>query len=71
MKSRTKVLYILISLFLVIVFLDQNRIPVPVKILVGNPFQVGLSLIILISMAVAVIMTIGVVYLMNRRKDKR
>ncbi len=61
----------MISLFLVIVFLDQNRTPVPVKILVGNPYHVGLSLIILISMAVAVIMTIGVVYRMNKRKDKR
>ena len=51
MKSKTKILYILISLFLVVVFLDQNRTPVPVKILLGNPFHLGLSLIILISMA--------------------
>jgi uncharacterized integral membrane protein len=72
MKSTTKVISILIFLFLVIVFLDQNRTPVPVKILLGNPFHVGLTLIILISMVVAVVMTIGVVYLwMNRRKDKR
>jgi uncharacterized integral membrane protein len=72
MKSTTKVISILIFLFLVIVFLDQNRTPVPVKILLGNPFHVGLSLIILISMVVAVVMTIGGVYLwMNRRKDKR
>ena len=72
MKSTTKVISILIFLFLVIVFLDQNRTPVPVKILLGNPFHVGLTLIILISMVVAMVMTIGVVYLwMNRRKDKR
>ena len=72
MKSTTKVISILIFLFLVIVFLDQNRTPVPVKILLGNPFHVGLTLIILISMVVAVVMTIGGVYLwMNRRKDKR
>ena len=56
-------------LFLVAVFLDQNRTPVPIKILIGNPFQLGLSLIIIISMVVGMIMTIGVVYLMNKRKD--
>ena len=72
MKSTTKVISILIFLFLVIVFLDQNRTPVPVKILLGNPFHVGLSLIILISMVIAVVMTIGVVYLwMNRRKEPK
>jgi uncharacterized integral membrane protein len=60
----------LMSLFLVVVFLDQNRVPVPVKIIIGNPFHLGLSLIIIVSMVVGVIMTIGVVYLMNRRKGK-
>jgi len=43
---------------------------VPVKIIIGNPFHLGLSLIIIVSMVVGVIMTIGVVYLMNRRKGK-
>jgi uncharacterized integral membrane protein len=57
-------------LFLVVVFLDQNRVPVPVKIIIGNPFHLGLSLIIIVSMVVGVIMTIGVIYLMNRRKGK-
>jgi len=71
MKTKTKFLIISIFLFLVVVFLDQNRTPVPVKILVGNPFHVGLSLIILIGMVAAVIMTIGVVYLMNRRKEPK
>jgi uncharacterized integral membrane protein len=61
----------LISLFVVLVFLDQNRAPVPIKILLGSPFHLGLSLIIAVSMLVGVIMTIGVVYLLNRRKDRR
>jgi len=71
-KSRhlTRYLIMLMSLFLVVVFLDQNRVPVPVKIIIGNPFHLGLSLIIIVSMVVGVIMTIGVVYLMNRRKGK-
>jgi len=71
-KSRhlTRYLIMLMSLFLVVVFLDQNRVPVPVKIIIGNPFHLGLSLIIIVSMVVGVIMTIGVIYLMNRRKGK-
>ena len=72
-KSKHLIRYLIMfmSLFLIVVFIDQNRAPVPVKILLGNPFHFGLSLIILISMAVAMVMTIGVVYyLMNRRKDK-
>ena len=58
------------SLFLVVVLIDQNWAPVPIKILLGSPFHLGLSLIIIVSMLVGVIMTMGVVYLMNRRKDK-
>ena len=61
----------LMSLFLVVVFIDQNRMPVPIKIVLGSPFHLGLSLIIVISMLVGVIMTIGVVYLINRRKDRK
>jgi uncharacterized integral membrane protein len=58
------------SLFLVVVFIDQNRAPVPVKIIIGNPLHLELSLIIIVSMVVGVIMTIGVVHLINRRKGK-
>ena len=72
-KSRylTRYLIIFMSLFLVIVFIDQNRVPVPVKIIIGNPFHLGLSHIIIASMVVGVIMTIGVVYLIKWRKDRK
>lgn len=70
MKFKSKYLIMLMAFFLVVVFLDQNRTPVPIKILIGNPFHVGLSLIIIISMVVAVIITIGVVYLINGKKGK-
>ena len=70
MKFKSTYLVILMFLFLVVVFLDQNRVPVPVKIIIGNPFHLGLSLIIIVSMVVGVIMTSGVIYLMNRRKGK-
>jgi uncharacterized integral membrane protein len=68
MKSKSRYLVILMLLFLAAVFLDQNRTPVPVKILIGNPFQLGLSLIIIISMVIGVIAAVGVVYLMNKKK---
>jgi uncharacterized integral membrane protein len=70
MKIKSSYLVMAISLFLVIVFLDQNRNPVPVKIILGTPFQLGLSLIIIISMLFGVIVTISVVYLTNRKKKK-
>jgi uncharacterized integral membrane protein len=59
-----------IALFLVMVFLDQNRNPVPIKIILGSPFHLGLSLVIIISMVVSVIMTLGVIYLMSRKRNK-
>ena len=70
-RHLTRYLILFMSLFLVVVFIDQNRAPVPIKILLGNPFHLGLSLIIIISMVVGVIMTIGVVYLIERRKDRK
>ena len=69
MKFKPRYLVVLMFLFMVFVFLDQNRGPVPIKILVGNPFHLGLSLIIMISMVVGVIMTIGVIYLRKKKKD--
>jgi uncharacterized integral membrane protein len=70
MKFKSSYLILAISLFLVIVFLDQNRNAVPIKIIIGNPYQLGLSLIIIISMVVSVIMTLGVVYVIKRKKNK-
>lgn len=70
MKFKSRYLVILMSLFLVAVFLDQNRTPVPIKIIIGGPFQLGLSLIIIITMVIAVIMTLGVVYAMKKRKKQ-
>ena len=70
-RHLTRYLIMFMSLFLVVVFIDQNRAPVPIKILLGSPFHLGLSLIIIVSMVVGVIMTIGVVYLIKRRKDRK
>ena len=70
MKFKSSYIIILMSIFLVGVFLDQNRTPVPIKIIFGKPFHLELTLIIIFSMVVAALMTVGVRYLMNRRKDK-
>lgn len=56
-NSSVKVLVvvsIMIGLFLVILFLDQNSAPVPVKIILGDPRPIGLSTVILASMLVGV-----------------
>jgi uncharacterized integral membrane protein len=58
----------LMALFLVLIFLDQNRMSVPVKVLVGDPLQLGLSLIIIISMVVAAITTLCVIYGMKKKR---
>ena len=68
MKFKSKYLVIVMVLFLVVVFLDQNRRPVPLKFIVGTPFPVDLSLIILISMVIGVAITGGFIYFTNKRK---
>jgi len=69
MKIKSSYIIMLISMFLVGVFLDQNRVPVPIKIIFGTPFQLELTLIIIISMVVSSLLTIGVIY-MIRKKSK-
>jgi len=70
MKIKSSYIIMLISMFLVGVFLDQNRVPVPIKIIFGAPFQLELTLIIIVSMVVASVLTVGVIYLIKSRKDK-
>jgi len=71
MKFRSSYIIILMSIFLAGVFLDQNRTPVPIKIIFGNPFHLELTLIIIVSMVVSSAMTIGVIYMIKRTKDKK
>ncbi|MFZ4440290.1 MAG: hypothetical protein ACOYOS_17840 [Syntrophales bacterium] len=71
MKVKASYIIMLMSVFLVGVFLDQNRTPVPIKIIFGKPFHLELTSIIIFSMVVAVLMTVGVFYLVSRRKVKQ
>ncbi len=61
-----------VVLFLTVVFFDQNRAPVPVKIILGTPTPVGLSLVIALSMLVGAVMAItGILgYTVMRRRMK-
>jgi uncharacterized integral membrane protein len=68
MKFKPKYLVIAMVLFLVVVFLDQNRRPVPLKFIIGTPVPVDLSLIILISIIIGIVLTGGFLYLRNKRK---
>jgi len=70
MKFKSSYIVMLMSVFLVGVFLDQNRTPVPIKIIFGKPFHLELTLIIIFSRVVAALMTGTVSYLMKRRKNK-
>ena len=70
MKFKSCYVIMLMSIFLVGVFLDQNRTPVPIKIIFGKPFHLELTLIIIFGMVVAALMTVGVSYLISRKRDK-
>ena len=70
MKFKSSYIIILMSIFIVGVFLDQNRTPVPIKVIFGNPFHLELTLIIIMSMVVSSVMTIGVIYLIKRRRER-
>ena len=61
-----------ITLFLVVLFLDQNSTPVPVKIILGDPRPIGLSSIILVSVLVGVVLSVAVlsVYKSLRKAKK-
>lgn len=50
--KKEYVLPLIMVLFLVVVFLDQNNIPIPMKILVGSPIHMSLSMVIMVSMLV-------------------
>ena len=68
MTIKPRYLIIAMALFLVLIFLDQNRTPVPLKIIVGNPFHLELTIIVIISVAVGALLTVGIMFLMNKRE---
>lgn len=55
----------LLVVFLLVIFLDQNNNPVPVKVILGPPVHLSLSLIIAISMTVGALLAIGLLLLIK------
>ncbi|MEC4676082.1 MAG: LapA family protein [Nitrospirota bacterium] len=68
---KVKWLLALIFLFLAVVFLDQNNVPVPVKVIFGKPFYFRLSLIILVSIGVGALLTLAGIRLRKQINAKR
>jgi uncharacterized integral membrane protein len=64
------VTFICLFLFLVVIFLDQNSNPVPMKVIVGNPHGIKLSLIIIVSMLIGVLVAIGGMLLIKKTQAK-
>ena len=63
-----------IVLLMVIIFLDQNSSPVPVKFILGNPVPIGLSTIMVVSVLTGLVLALSgsvAVALARRIKNKR
>ncbi len=67
------VLSISAVLFLAVLFLDQNRAPVPVKLILGDPTPIGLSFVMLFSMFSGVVLAVAciLVYKIVRRGKRK
>ncbi len=61
---------ICLFLFLAVIFLDQNSTPVPMKIIIGNPHGIRLSLIIIVSMLIGMLLAIGGMLLIKKVQTK-
>jgi len=53
--------------FLLVSFIDQNNVPVPVKFFVIGPYQIPLSLIIGVSLITGIALTLAVGYVIYRQ----
>ena len=69
--QKLKFISIAVVLFLTVVFFDQNRAPVPVKIILGDPTPVGLSLVIALSMLLGAVMAITGIHTGTGQYERR
>jgi hypothetical protein len=61
-----------IVLFLIVLFLDENSAPVPVKIILGDPKPISLSSIIVVSILVGIALSMAGIFTFNAvRKPKK
>ena len=66
MTFKSTYIVVLMLLFMVVVFFDQNQTPVHIKFLLGTPVQVPLSLIIAVCLVVGGAVALVTMYLVNR-----
>jgi len=62
---------IAIALFLILIFLDQNRVSVPLKLFLGKPFQVELSVIVIASVLIGMLIAFSGIFFIKRIKGRR
>ena len=57
-------------LFLAVIFLDQNSHPVPLKVVIGSPYQISLSGIIITSILIGMAAALVGILLFNKVRKK-
>lgn len=68
--NKKYILPALALFFLLVVFLDQNNTPVPLKIILGSPFNLSLSTLMVISALVGAGSTIAGIYITQKIRNK-
>jgi uncharacterized integral membrane protein len=71
MKLKAEYLVVLMVMFLGVIFLDQNRTAVPVKFILGNPYQLELSTIIFVSALMGMLIAFVVSVFYRRWRQKK
>lgn len=68
--NKHLILPVVLVVFLILVFLDQNSGPAPVKLILGTPFHIPLSMIIIASMAAGAIIACLVMFMVIKFRTK-
>ena len=68
--NKKFILPALALLFLIVVFLDQNSTPVPLKIILGSPVHLSLSTIIVMSGLIGVGCAFAGIYIVQKMREK-
>jgi len=71
MKLKAEYLVVIMALFLSVVFFDQNRTTVPIKFILGNPYQLDLSTIMIMSALMGGLITFAGIVLFKKWRQKK
>ncbi len=70
MSGKHLILPSILLVFIILVFLDQNSHPVPMKLILGSPMHISLSALILGSMLVGLCLGLIGAFIFGRMKGK-